>query len=303
MKTTTRAACQLKSAISPASARRPKTAAPCLRSIAPWCVSAAAALAFFFGCVGQAYWLSKYDSDIKKSTRAIETAKDDTTRAHGYVERARAYSEKARYSRSFKLVSSEEYGRLFDLSMRDHSQAIALAPYDAEVYVGRGCTWYDRAALEKTTDPRTGALFDSARVDFTRAIERDSGSEQAFDMRGLVWLHGSEYDQAIADFTMEMKINPKGGRLRLAETYCQRASAMQQAKRYDDAIADYEKTIDLGVPSDGCDCQPESPLAWLYLQKGQYDKSWDVVHRAQQSKRWIDSATVEQLKKASGRDR
>jgi hypothetical protein len=49
--------------------------------------------------------------------------------------------------------------------------------------------------------------------------------------------------------------------------------------------------------------QPESPLAWLYCEKGRYDKSWEVVHEAQRSGRWIAPELLDRLKKASGKDR
>ena len=63
------------------------------------------------------------------------------------------------------------------------------------------------------------------------------------------------------------------------------------------------KALAQGAPKDGCDCQPDSPLAWQYMQTGRYDRSWDVVHRAQQAHRWIQPELLEQLKRASGRER
>src|SRR5712692_5152010 len=63
-----------------------------------------------------------------------------------------AYSEKARYSRAFKLISAGEYDRLFGLAVKDHDQAVALDPVSAEAYYSRGQTYYDRAALEVVED-------------------------------------------------------------------------------------------------------------------------------------------------------
>jgi tetratricopeptide (TPR) repeat protein len=270
--------------------------------IRPWCASA---VLLFGACGGgwPAYRQSQYDHDIEESTRAIAAAQDDNQRAQGHAARGRAYSEKARYSRSFKLISSEEYGRLFDLAIKDHDQAVALSPGDTQLYFSRGRTHYDRAALEDGADPRTKARFDLAKADFSRAIEKDGRNAQAFDMRGLVHTQAGESDQAISDFTQEMKIDPRLGALRLAEAHCQRGSALQRANKYDPAIGDYERAMEFGPPADGCECQPESPLAWLYLETGQYDKSWGIVHKAQSSGRWIAPDVLEQLKKASGRDR
>lgn len=269
-----------------AAARRRSASERTRRRITPGC---ACALLLFGACSGawQAHSQSQYDRDIEESTRAIGAARDDAERARGHAARGRAYSEKARYSRSFKLISPEESGRLFDLAIEDYDQAVALSPGDTQLYLSRGRTHYDRAALEDGADPRAKALFDRAKADFTRAIEKDGRNAQAFDMRGLVYTQRGENDQAISDFTQEMKIDPRLGALRLAEAHCQRGSAHQRAIKYDPAIADYERAMELGPPADGCECQPESPLAWLYLETGQYDKSWEIVRKARGSGRWI----------------
>ena len=272
-----------------------------LRSVGPWC---AAAVVLLGGCGwGPAYFLGKSDREIKASTQAIETARNDAQRAQAHAARARAYSEKARYSRASKLISPEEYGRLFDLAVKDHDQAAALAPGDAQVYLMRGLTFYDRAALEDRADPRTKALFDAAKADFTSAIDRDRRNEQAFNMRGLVHVANGDLDQAISDFAEVMTINPRLGKIRLAEAYCERGSSYVRDKRYDLAISDFENAIAQCAPSDGCDCQPDSPLAWTYYETRQFDKSWATVHRAQRATRWISPEFIAELKKASERDK
>src|SRR5580693_6525052 len=90
------------------------------------------------GCGGPSLYLGRTDRDIQDSTRAIETARDDSQRAAAHSQRGSAYSEKARYSRAFKLISTDEYNRLFGLAVQDHDQAIALDPANAEVYFNRG---------------------------------------------------------------------------------------------------------------------------------------------------------------------
>ena len=263
-------------------------------------------LGLLFSCacgpLSQSQWLAKYARDIVNATQSIETARNDGERARGYAERGRGYSETARYSRSFKLIDASEYGRLFGLAMSDHDRAVEFAPADAQVFLSRGLTRYDRAALEDRAAPETKALLSSAEADFTRAIENEPRSARALDMRGLVRTMSGDLDGAVADFTRELAIDSRRGRLRLAEAHCTRGSSHQQAKRYDLAIADYEMAIELGIPRDGCDCQPESPLAWIYFERRQYDKCWEVVRAARESKRWIAPELVEQLQKASGRN-
>ena len=251
------------------------------------------------GSMSRSWYLASYAAEIEKATKAIEAARDNGERARAYDERGRGYSETARYSRAFKLIAADEYDRLFDMAIKDQDQAVALAPRDAEVYLGRGLTYYNRAALEDLDSPKRKDLFGSAEADFTRAIERDGRNPQALDMRGVVHTLNGEQDLAIADFTLVMAIDSHLGKLRLAEAYCERGSTYHKARNYDAAIADYEKSIEYRTGGGGCECQPESPLAWIYSERKQYDKSWDVVRRARATRRWIAPEVIEELKKAS----
>ena len=251
------------------------------------------------GSMGRSWFLAGNARDIEKATKAIETARDDGERARAYDERGRGYSEKARYSREFKLIATDEYDRLFDLAIKDQDQAVALATGNAEVYLGRGLTYYNRADPEDLDGPKAKALFASAESDFTRAIERDGRNAQALDMRGVVYTLLGDLDRAIADFAQVLTIDPHLGKLRLAEAYCERGSTFHRAGNYDAAIADYEKSIAYRTGGGGCECQPESPLAWIYAETKQYDKGWDVVRRARASGRWIMPEVLEELKKAS----
>src|SRR5689334_5826117 len=98
-----------------------------------------AGLLLLGGCmgVGPSMFLSSRDSEIKESTQAIESARSDGDRAKAYSTRGAAYSEKARYSRIMKLIPNDEYERLFDMAIKDHDRAVALAPKDSEVYFNR----------------------------------------------------------------------------------------------------------------------------------------------------------------------
>jgi tetratricopeptide (TPR) repeat protein len=255
------------------------------------------------GCdrIYRSLYLSGYDRDIKESTRAIETARDDARRAAGYTQRGRAYSEKARYCRTFKLIPAGEYDRLFGLAVKDHDHAVALNPGSAEAHFSRGQTHYDRAALEAGEDARK-LWFDPAAADFKKAIERDGRHYMAWDMLGLVHEQTGELDKAISAFTQEMALNPLG-RVRLADAHCVRGSSYHKEKKYVAAIADYEKAIEIGAADDGCSCDPYNPLVALYGDVSrQYDKGWRVVHKARKSKRWIAPELLEKLKKDSGRD-
>jgi tetratricopeptide (TPR) repeat protein len=272
----------------------------------PFCASILLVLG---GCgpMSQSLYLAGYDRDISSSTRAVETARDDAHRATAYSKRGSAYSEKARYSRAFKLISADEYGRLFGLAIQDHDRAIALDPTNAEAYFNRGQTYYDRAVLETVvdgvavgTDAARKAWFDPAVADFKKAVERDSRHYRAWDMLGLTHETTGELDQAINEYSQEMALNSLG-RSRVANAYCLRGGSDQKEKKHDAAIADYEKAIALGAAADDWSCDPYNPLFGLYAEGRRYDQGWEVVHKARTSGKWIEPELLERLKKESGR--
>ena len=278
-----------------------------LNTARPLYLSVLPLLGVLLGGCGQSWYLAGYERDISSATRAIETARDDAHRAAAYSKRGSVYSEKARYSRAFKLISSDEYGRLFGLAIQDHDQAIALDPANADAYFSRGQTYYARAALETVvdgvavgTDAARKAWFDPAVADFKQAVERDGRHHLAWDMLGLIHETTGEFDQAIREYSQEMALNPLG-KSRVANAYCLRGGSDQKEKKYDAAIADYGKAIDMGATADDWSCDPYNPLFVLYDKNRRYDQAWEVVQKAQMSKKWITPELLDKLKKDSGR--
>jgi hypothetical protein len=119
-----------------------------------------------------------------------------------------------------------------------------------------------------------------------------------------------ELDQEISDYTHEMALNPLG-KSRLADAYCTRGGSHQkdlnqkdpdqELKTNDVAIADYEKSIDLGATADDWSCDPYNPLLARYTNSRRYDQAWGIVYKAQKSKKWIAPESLDRLKKESGR--
>jgi tetratricopeptide (TPR) repeat protein len=267
----------------------------------PCCVSV---VLLFAACTPQ---MVIYEHDISSSTRAIESARDDAHRAAAYSRRGSAYSEKARYSRAFKLIPAEEYERLFGLAIKDHEQAIALDPTSAEAYYNRGRAYYDRAELETVvngslvgTEASRRVWFAPAAADFEKAIQKNGKYSEAWDMLGMSHETTGELDLAIAAYTQEMALN-RLGKMRLAEAYCERGGSHHKEKQLDAAIADYEKSIDLGADADGCSCDPYNPLLVLYSGSRRYDQGWVVVRRALKAGKWLEPEFLNTLKKESGR--
>lgn len=272
---------------------------PFLRIARPLCLCV---VLLFAGCDGWGpkMFLAARDREIKDATQALQTAGNDVQRAAAYVQRGKAYSEKARYSRLLKLIPMTEYERLFALAVKDQDQGLALDPGSAEAYFTLGQTYSDRGGLELLEHKDAQIWFDSAAANFKKSIEKDRRNYLAIDRLGLVYMSTTQYDQAIAVFTQEMALD-KLGRTRLADAYCNRASVSQQAQKYDAAIADYENSIEIGSNADGCECEPYNPLVGLYTESRQYDKGWKVAAKALKSGKIVAPELLEKLKKDSGR--
>lgn len=210
--------------------------------------------------IAQELQLRHYDSVITDASRAYGRAADDAQRARALSDRGHALSDKARYSRAFKLIASDVYEREFALALKDHAAAIALAPGDAYVYQSRGRTYYDRLTLEQREKDGVAAMTKSvsaqAEADFTKALTLSPRFTEAFDMRGVVRIGAGDLDGAISDFEQERKLDAQMGALRLADALCLRASSEQRAGRDELALADYERAISLRQPRDGCSCDP-----------------------------------------------
>jgi tetratricopeptide (TPR) repeat protein len=246
----------------------------------------------------QSWEMSRYDDEIRRAGQAIAASGNATQRSAAYADRADAYAEKARYARLMKLIAIEEYSKLFDLALQDYNQAIALDPDNAEIYYRRGNAYYSHASLDMIYAPYTSAFLSPARDDFSRVVEKNPKNAQALDMLGLTDGSMGDWTQAIADFEQEAALNPKMS-FRVSDAYCNRGSHYAKEK-YDQAISDLNRTIQMRAASDPCECEPYNPLLAIYLnQTREYDKARDVVALAQRSKKWIAPEYLEQLKASS----
>ena len=165
----------------------------------------------------------------------------------------------------------------------------------------RGCgpdgQSYWLGQYEGHVDNGTRAIT-SARSDAARAAGH---AERA---RGTISEQGGDQEKAFDDYTLLMTSDPLLGRLRFADSYRRRGGVRQREEAYEQAAADLEKSSELGADADGCSCEPYLPPACTCLVGlGQYDQSWDVGHKAQAEKQWIQPELLEQLKKTTGRER
>ena len=268
-----------------------------LRRTRPVCAALALALVLC-GCNMR----DVYDGQIKRASRAIDTARNDADRAAAYADRGRGYSDKARYLMFRKAIDREDYLRMFDLAIKDHDRAVTLDPGNAEVYFKRGLSFYDRAAQVQGVDSDQKPWFEAARSDFRAATEKDVKHAMAYDYLGLVDEQTGGFDEAIVDYTHEQALSPRLGKLRLADAYCNRGQSFLEQKDYDRAADALESSVKMGMSADGCSCEPYNALAFIYIDvQRHYDRGWDLVRRARDSHNVIAPEYVERLKRASGR--
>jgi len=82
--------------------------------------------------------------------------------------------------------------------------------------------------------------FDEALDDFTKAINLDSTYSEAYNYRGLLRCHFTDYYKALMDFDNAIKFNPKE-----ASAYNNRAAVFEELNMIKVAIRDYKKAVQL----------------------------------------------------------
>jgi tetratricopeptide (TPR) repeat protein len=143
--------------------------------------------------------------------------------------------------------------------------------------------------------PYKSVFLAPAKADFSRVVEKNPRDVDALDMLGLTDGSMADWTQAIADFEQEAALKPRM-RFRISDAYCNRGSHYPREK-YDLAISDLNRAIQIRGTSDPCECEPYNPLLAIYLkQTREYDKARDVVALAQRSGKWIAPEYLEQLK-------
>ncbi|MEW6672827.1 MAG: tetratricopeptide repeat protein [Thermodesulfobacteriota bacterium] len=116
---------------------------------------------------------------------------------------------------------------------------------------------------------------------------------QAYNNRGLAHFDKGRYDQAVADFSQAIAIDPKN-----AAAYSNRGDTYLLMGRYDLAIADFTKVIEIN---------PKLSVFYYlrgnaYFKKKDYDNCWNDYNMAQKFGYIIPPKVLEELREASGRE-
>ncbi len=168
-----------------------------------------------------------------------------------------------------------------DHALADYNMVIGLGPVDAVTLSNRGNIF------------RMKGAFDLALANFNLAVKINPSYAGAYINRGLLYQDEGKFGLALADFNKEIELMPQN-----VPAYIDRAMLYESNAKPDLAIADCNKAIEL---------EPNNPdgygtRAIAYYLKGQYDKTWEDVHRVKQLGAAIRSEYLEAFKKASGRD-
>ncbi len=141
------------------------------------------------------------------------------------IERGISHEEKSGFddfNACLTVVSRENY----DEAIRLCTNAIASGELSREklslAYEVLGIAWYSKKE------------YDKAIADYTKAIESNPRSDEAYYNRGNAWYDKGDYTKAIADYTKVIEINPKD-----ALAYHCRGDAWEKKGNHAKAKADF----------------------------------------------------------------
>ncbi len=129
--------------------------------------------------------------------------------------------------------------RIVDASLRVNDKLLSSAFQIADDMVAT----YPNAALAYLG---RGLIWDSsgktdeAIADYTKALQIDPQYEPAYNNRGLIYYKQGKFDEALADFTKIIEIDPQ-----YTDPYNNRGLVYYRQGKFDEALADFTKTIEI----------------------------------------------------------
>lgn len=187
--------------------------------------------------------------------------------------------------------------------------AVIIALYALTAYV-RNFAWKDEISLwndaikkspnkSRPYDERGNAYtvkgdIDRGIADYDRAIDLNPYYSSSYNNRGVAYAVKGDVDRAINDFTKALEINP-----RFTNALSNRGNAYMAKGDIDRAIADFTMTVAVNPYY----AKAYSDRAIAYFLKTEYGKAWDDIYRLRSLGGDAHPKFIEDLKKASGRDR
>lgn len=182
---------------------------------------------------GNAYLQRKdFEKAIADFTKLIELDLND---ASGYKNRGRIYLEN---SNSPQAVNA---------AVRDFTSAIDLEPKDVEAYKLRS------SAYMKLRD------YDKAKADMDKIAAIEPNNVDVIIIQGEMFLADKQYEKATESLTKAIAVKPT------SKLYLDRANAYAAQKKYDVAVSDFSKVIELDPKN--ADAYNARGNAYLQLDK------------------------------------
>ena len=192
------------------------------------------------------------DEAIRLFTQALAagdlSAEDQFVARRG---RGREYSAKSLIADAFDR--RDDGRRLRDNAIADFSAALGLKGDDGSVLIERG------------QDYHMNEQFDLAVADFSAALKLKNSPSTLLDRAASQRAKGA-YEEAIADCTAALAIDPPEAGLEIWDIYNERGYAEFLTARYDAAAADFGKALELGEKprTDDVLWLPYQ-IAWLHI--------------------------------------
>lgn len=255
---------------------------------------------------------SNVEASLESADLALITPVIDSLRIKPQVE-AEPKDAKTYYQMGLTHVQKGDYVQ----AIHYFNKSIEMDPKNPWAYNSRGAAYvaegqYDRAISNYTKaleiDPKNAAFYcnraiafclkeqyDQAILDCNKTLEIDPRNAGAYNERGIAYAKKGQHDQAISDYTKALEIDQKYA----IKAYFNRGISYADKGQYDLAITDYTKSLEIN---------PKYTEAYYnrgrayYLRK-EYDKSWDDIKKVQALGYQVPPEFLNDLRKASGREK
>ena len=196
----------------------------------------------------------------------------------------------------------------FDEAISDYGKAIETNPQYVQAYLNRGFVYVNKGVPEQ------------AIADFNKVLKINASIPAVYYLRGVAYANKGNLAQAIADYSKAIELEPK-----YVEAYTNRALAYLFKGSLDQSKADpnspkafvnigptYNNKADVEHALSDCakaiDINPKYAEGYIarariYLAGGEYDKAWTDVHKAEELETKVNPQLLDELKRASGREK
>jgi tetratricopeptide (TPR) repeat protein len=152
-----------------------------------------------------------------------------------------------------------------------------------------------RDYIERGIEAGKKGQYDQAIAYYNKALELNPRDTDAYRNRGVEYAQKGQLDQAIADYTKTLELNPRFP----MNPYINRGVAYLFKYQLDQAITDFTKALELNPR----DTKAYKNRALCFYSKKEYGRAWEDVRKAQSLGGKIAPKFLEDLRRASGRER